>query len=42
MTGVDLLKAHSLTPGNAIENETNFVVQLIHVFLKKDRNNSFL
>lgn len=42
MTGVDLLKAHSLTPGNAIENETNFVVQLIHVFFKKDKNNSFL
>lgn len=30
MPGVDLIKAHSLTPGNARENETNFVVQLIH------------
>lgn len=37
MTGVGLLKAHSLTPGNAIENETNFVVQLIHFFKKRQK-----
>lgn len=41
MTGVDLIKAHSWTPGRAIENETNFVVQLIH-FKKKTKQQVFL
>lgn len=45
MTVVNVIKAYSLTSGNAIENEAHFVVQAIHFFncknqlVSKKRNN---